>query len=232
MGNILNIDTSSKICSVALAKDGEIVVGLESVEVMDHSTTLAPFVKQCLDYLKDKNEKLDAISVSIGPGSYTGLRIGLSMAKGIAFGQDIPLITLSSLEILTVRAIFNLTDFSGDELIIPMLDARRMEVYSAVFDSALNLIRPEMPIILEKTTYEDLGKNRRVLIIGDGSEKFKSLYKNENVVWMGNGLPHAKYMVTLSEKYYQNKRFSDIAYSVPNYLKEYQTTIPKDKMYL
>ena len=230
MANILNIDTSSSICSVAVAIDGEIAFGLESSKKMDHSTSLAPFVEKCMDFIKDKELKLDAVCVSNGPGSYTGLRIGLSMAKGIAFGLDIPLITLSSLEVMAVRAIFSYHDFNGDEYIIPMIDARRMEVYTGVFDSALNLVKPETALILDENSFDDLKSHGKILFIGDGTEKFKDLYGVGNAIWLGGGMPHAKYMVTLAEKKYKEKQFSDVAYTVPSYLKEYQTTQPKNRI--
>ena len=231
MAVILNIDTSSSICSVALAIDGEIQVGLESAKSMDHSTSLAPFVEKCLEYLKERNEKLDAVSVSSGPGSYTGLRIGLSLAKGISFGMDIPLITISTLEILAVRAIFSYPEFSGEEIIIPMMDARRMEVYSAVYDSSLKLLSPQQPLILDDNTYSEFKSYpKKVIFIGDGTEKFKPLFNSGQTVWLGNRLPHAKYMAALSEKYFREKKFADVAYSVPNYLKEYQATTPKSRL--
>ena len=230
MANILNIDTSSTNCSVALAYDGEIVLGYESSKKMDHSSSLAPFVEKCLDYLRDKNDRLDAVSVTSGPGSYTGLRIGLSLAKGVAFGLGIPLISLSSLEVMAVRAIFSYPDFNGDELIVPMMDARRMEVYTGVFDSALNLVEPEKALILDSSSFASLGKEKKIIFIGDGTEKFKDIYSGEPAVWLGTGMAHAKYMSALSEKYFRLNKFSDVAYTVPSYLKEYQATTPKNKL--
>lgn len=227
MANILNIDTSASFCSVALSKDGEITLGFESSNKMDHSSSAAPFVEKCITFIKEQNEKLDAVSVTAGPGSYTGLRIGLSLAKGIAFGMDIPLITLSSLQVMAVRAIFSDADFSGTEMIVPMIDARRMEVFTGVYDSRLNPIYPEMPLILDENSFQNLQSAERVIFIGDGSEKFKSLYQADNGVWLGTLMPHAKFMAALSEKFYREKKFSDIAYSTPNYLKEYQATTPK-----
>lgn len=230
MAFILNIDTSSAHCSVALAKAGEIVLGYESSNTMDHSSSLAPFVEKCLTFLREEKEKLDAVSVSNGPGSYTGLRIGLSMAKGIAFGFEIPLITLSTLEIMAVRAIFTYHDFSGDELIIPMIDARRMEVYTGCFDSSLNPIVKESAIILNDQTFKNFENQNKIIFIGDGTEKFRNLYKATNSVWLGNKMAHAKFMAPLSEKYFKEQKFSDVAYTTPYYLKEYQTTTPKNKL--
>lgn len=230
MAQILNIDTSSKQCSVALARDGEIELGFESSKEMDHAESLAPFAEKCVSYLREKGEKLDAVSVTNGPGSYTGLRIGLSLAKGIAFGLDIPLITISTLEVMAVRAIFTDLDFSGDEIIVPMIDARRMEVFTGALDSSLHPVIKEQPLILDESSLSELKDKERVLFIGDGTEKFKPLYQGNNAIWLGNGMAHAKYMVSLSEKYFREKRFADTAYAVPNYLKEYQATTPKNKL--
>lgn len=230
MAKILNIDTSSTICSVALAIDGEVVLGYESSKKMDHSSSLAPFVEKCIDYLRERNQKLDAVSVTSGPGSYTGLRIGLSLAKGLCYGLDIPLITLSSLEVMAVRAIFTYPDFSGYEFIVPMIDARRMEVYTGIFDASLNHRMKEQPLILDKDSFKNVYTDKTLLFIGDGTNKFKEYYKEENAVWLGDGMAHAKYMVTLSEKYFRDKKFSDVAYSVPSYLKEYQATEPKSRL--
>ena len=230
MANILNIDTSSSICSVALASDREIMLGFESSQKMDHSTSLAPFVEKCMEYVRSNSLKLDAISVVAGPGSYTGLRIGYSMAKGLAFGLDIPILALSSLEVMTVRAIFTDPEFTGQELIVPMMDARRLEVYTAVFDSGLKKIGDEKALILNENSFKDLYDKEKVIFIGDGTEKFKELYKGKNALWLGNGMPHAKYMTTLSEKKFKDKNFADPAYSTPVYLKEYQATTPKNKL--
>lgn len=228
MALILNIDTSNKICSVSLSKDGEIIQGFESSQEMDHSASLAPFVKACLEKIEEIGEKLDAVGVTIGPGSYTGLRIGLSMAKGICFGLEIPLIGVSTLEVMSVRAMFTYPGLEGDELIVPMIDARRMEVFSGVYDTSLICVMDEKPLILEAHTFIDLTKGHKILFIGDGTEKFKSIFKGGNVEWIGAGMPHAKYMPCLTEKFYKEKRFSDVAYTIPSYLKEYQLTQPKN----
>lgn len=230
MANILNIDTSSSQCSVCVAKDGEVILGYESSNKMDHSVTLAPYVEKCLNYLRDNKEKLEAVSVSNGPGSYTGLRIGLSLAKGLCYGLNIPLITIPSLEVLTVRAIFSYPDIMGDEVIVPMIDARRMEVYTGIYDCGLNKKINDQAMILNETSLPELIKEQKVLFIGDGSEKYRSVYKGENGTWLGPLLPHVKYMAPLSEKYFKEQRFSDPAYSVPFYLKEYQATTPKNRI--
>lgn len=230
MAKILNIDTSASICSVALAIDREIVLGFESSKKMDHSTSLAPFVDKCMEYVRQHSLKLDAVSVTAGPGSYTGLRIGYSLAKGLAFGLDIPLIVLSSLAVMSVRAFFTDPDFTGEEIIVPMIDARRMEVFTGVYDSGLNIIEPERALILDENSFKSLHDKKKVIFIGDGAGKFKNIYKGNNALWLGPGMPHTKYMTALSELYYREGKFADPAYSTPVYLKEYQATTPKNKL--
>lgn len=231
MATILNIDTSSKYCSVGLAIDGEIVFGKESSKEMDHSSSLAVFVEDAMEFLKGKDGKLDAVSVVSGPGSYTGLRIGLSLAKGLAYSQDIPLISLSSLQIMTVRAIFCYHEFEGDEIIIPMIDAGRMEVYMGIYDSALNSLIPDSPFILDENSADKLLEDhKKILLIGDGTSKFRQLCNDERAVWIGPQMSHAKYMATLSELYFRNGNFADLAYSTPCYLKDYQATIRKNRL--
>lgn len=230
MAVIINIETSAKTCSVALSKDGVVEFQLEDSFGMSHATRLAPFVERCMEELKRKEENPDAVAVSLGPGSYTGLRIGLSLAKGLSFSLDVPLIGISTLQILAVKAMFRSMEWQGDEIIVPMVDARRMEVFTGAYDFALNEIVKEQPLILNADSFGELHQYRKVIFIGDGSEKFKDIYSGENAVWLGNVMPHAKDMLALSEKFYREKRFIDVAYSTPNYLKEYQTTIPKNKV--
>ncbi len=230
MAIILNIETSGRICSVALTKEGAVEFQLEDTEGMKHAERLAPFVERCMEELKRKEEKLDAVAVSIGPGSYTGLRIGLSLAKGLAFSLGVPLIGVSTLKILAVKAMFRNMDFSGEELLAPMIDARRMEVFGGVYDFALNEIEKPGAKILDSGSYADLLRNRQVWFMGDGSEKLKGVIDSPNARWIDNLNPMAKDMLALSEKAYREGDFIDIAYSVPEYLKEYQTTKPKPKM--
>ncbi len=230
MASIINIETSSKTCSVALSQEGVIELELEDTDGMNHAVKLAGFVERCMEELKRKGEKLDAVAVSLGPGSYTGLRIGLSLAKGLAYSCDVPLIGLSTLQILAVKAMFRNMLWEGDEIILGMIDARRMEVFAGAYNFALEEIVKEAPEILSSDSFSSLHDYRRVIILGDGSEKFREIYGGENAEWLGNLMPHARDMIALSEKYFREGRFIDIAYSVPNYLKEYQTTVPKNKV--
>ncbi|MCH5225397.1 MAG: tRNA (adenosine(37)-N6)-threonylcarbamoyltransferase complex dimerization subunit type 1 TsaB [Muribaculaceae bacterium] len=230
MANILNIDSSSPRCSVSISIDGETIVGYESGETMDHSRTLATYAVKCIKFADEKGIKLEAVSVSNGPGSYTGLRIGLSLAKGICYGRNIPLITLSTLEVLAVRAMFSYEGLEGDEIIVPMVDARRMEVFTGAFNCRLEEVAESGPRILNEEAFAELASKPKILFIGTGTEKFKPLYAGENGEWLGEETSHAKFMAVLSEKHYREGKFADIAYSTPFYLKEYQTTKPKNKV--
>lgn len=225
---ILNIETSAKICSVAITRDGALEMQLDDREGMQHANKLAPFVERCMEELHRKDEKLDAVAVSIGPGSYTGLRIGLSLAKGLAFSLGIPLIGVDTLKILAVKAMFRTMDWSGDEVLVPMVDARRMEVFTAPYDFALNPLATPGPMILTPDSFSELlDSGRRLYFIGDGSTKAKDVIKHQNAHWIDGLDPQAKDMLALSEKAFRESDFLDIAYSTPNYLKAYQTTVAK-----
>lgn len=230
MAYILNIETSNKICSVALTRDGMVDFQLEDHEGMNHAKMLAPFVDRCMERVRHNEDKLDAVAVSLGPGSYTGLRIGLSLAKGLAFSLDVPLIGVSTLKTMAVKAMFRGMDWQGDELLVPMIDARRMEVYTAVYDFALNEVMSPRPLILNNDSYSELLEEKKLYFFGDGSEKAKDVIISDNARWLGNLMPLAKDMMALSEKAFREEDFIDVAYSVPEYLKEYQTTVAKPKI--
>lgn len=228
---ILNIETSGKICSVALTRDGALEMQLDDREGMQHANRLAPFVERCMEELKRKEEKLDAVAVSLGPGSYTGLRIGLSLAKGLAFSLGIPLIGVDTLKIIAVKAMFRSMDWTGEEVLVPMVDARRMEVFTAPFDFALNPLAEPGPMILDENSFSELlSAGRHLYFLGDGAEKVKKVIDHPNAHWIDGLLPQAKDMLALSEKALREEDFIDIAYSTPNYLKAYQTTTPKNHL--
>lgn len=230
MSVILNIETSSQICSVAVSKDGMIEYHLESDEPMQHAALLAGYADKALEYVARREMKLDAVSVSIGPGSYTGLRIGLSLAKGLCFAQDLPLIGISTLELLAVKAMFGLRDSEGDEILVPMIDARRMEVYTAAYDFSLKAIMGPHALILDEASYSELPADRRIVFIGDGVLKAKDVVKHPNALFLTSAMPVAMDMVALSEKKFREGDFMDLAYGVPFYLKEYQATTPKNRV--
>lgn len=227
MATIINIETSGKICSVALTRDGVLEFDIDNRDGMKHAELLAPFVERAMEEVKRKEWSLDAVAVSIGPGSYTGLRIGLSLAKGLAFSLGVPLIGVSTLKILAVKAMFRNFSFTGEEVLAPMIDARRMEVFTCAYDFALNALEGPGAMILDDGSYASLLENREVWFMGDGSAKAKEVIKSPNAKWIDNLYPMAKDMLALSEKAFRDGDFIDIAYSVPEYLKEYQTTTPR-----
>lgn len=225
---ILNIETSSKICSVALSEGGAVYFRLESEKEMEHSALLAPFVERCMDELRSRGHELRAVAVSMGPGSYTGLRIGLSLAKGLCFGLGVPLIGVSTLELLAVKAMFITPEVEGNEIFIPMIDARRMEVYTAVYDSVLQPLMTPTPLILGEDSYEEFAGNR-IIAIGDGVKKAEKVLKLDVLKWIDR-MPVAADMTALSERAFREGKFLDLAYSTPDYLKNFQATTPKNKI--
>lgn len=231
MSVILNIETSGTICSVAVSRDGMVEYQLEDLEPMNHARRLAPFVEKCMEEVKRREMPLEAVAVSIGPGSYTGLRIGLSTAKGLCFGLGLPLLAIPTLEILAVKAMFRSMDWTGDEILVPMLDARRMEVYTAAYEFSLRPLMEPQPLILDAESYSELPADRAVIFLGPGSAKAKDVVARPGAVWLDGLEAHARDMTALSEKYLREGRIADTAYCVPEYLKEFQTTAPRNKVF-
>ena len=227
MPTILNIETSTEVCSVALTSEGAVLCHFEEFEARNHATLLSGFIKGCLDHLHRHEMKLDAVAVSIGPGSYTGLRIGLSEAKGLAYALDVPLIGVDTLKIMAVNVMFA-HDVEADQMFAPMIDARRMEVYTAVYDLALNTLAAPTPLILEADSYDTWLEKGKVLFFGNGSNKAHNLYgSNPNATFIADVVPLAVDMLPLADQAYRAGNFLDLAYSVPNYLKEFQATKPR-----
>lgn len=228
MANILNIDTSTDVCSVALTSEGSVLEHREDYEGQNHAKVLSSFINDMLDYATPRGIKLDAVAVSMGPGSYTGLRIGLSEAKGLCFGSDIPLIGISTLELLTVTVMFR--EFWDDNILfVPMIDARRKEVYTGVYDLALNKIMQPQPLILDENSFQEY-KDKQIVFFGNGSDKAKDIIQLPNARFIKNIRPEAVNMMALSERSFRNNNFIDIAYSTPEYLKDFQSTTPKKKI--
>lgn len=230
MATILNIETSTEVCSAALTSDGMVLCHSEDFRGRNHAALLSGFVKRCLDHLREHELTLQAVSVSLGPGSYTGLRIGLSEAKGLAYALDVPLIGINTLELLAVSAMFSGADINTDTLLAPMIDARRMEVYTAVYDFTLTpLLKPE-PLILTPDSYGEFLKSSQIAFFGNGSDKAKEVITSPHAIFIPSIVPLASDMLALSERDYRDRRFIDLAYSVPQYLKEFQTTKPKKQI--
>lgn len=233
MPTILSIETSTEVCSVALSSDGYILSHFEDFEGPNHAAILSDFIYGSLEFLR-QNEgvaPVGAVAVSIGPGSYTGLRIGLSEAKGLAYGLKVPLIGVGTLDLLAAETMFDVIDFDPErDLFQPMIDARRNEVYTATFDGALNVVTPPEAMILTPDSH--LARERKRLIIsGNGATKAQKIFgSHSDILYVDNIVPLATGMVSLAEKKYLEGHFLDIAYSVPFYLKEFQTTKPKNRV--
>ena len=237
MAVILNIETSNTPCSVSLTAEGMILMHREIMEGRNHAAVLTGFIKDALDFAAMKELKLDAVAVSMGPGSYTGLRIGLSEAKGLAYGLDIPMIGISTLELMATSVMFRTDDLPQDVVFVPMLDARRMEVYTAAFDFALTpLIEPRALILNQEddNPYAPLLKSGRpILFFGDGMSKWRDcaeVRKYPNALFIDGVQPLAVDMTALSERAYSKREFLDTAYCTPTYLKDFQATVPKSRL--
>ncbi len=230
MAVILNIDTSTNVCSTALTAEGMIITHFENFEGHNHAALLSDYIKACLDSAADKELDIEAVAVTTGPGSYTGLRIGLSQAKGLAYALNIPLIGINTLELMATRVMFSSDDIDPQTIFVPMIDARRMEIYTAVYDFALEHLLEPQPLILDENSSQILNpSNRPMLFFGDGAQKACQLLTGSSAAnkYVPDVCPLAVDMIALAERAYSRREFLDIAYSTPQYLKEFQATKPK-----
>lgn len=223
------METSTSLCSVALAMDGEVIFSKESHDGPSHASLLGVYVEEALDAAKAGNHSIDAVAVSCGPGSYTGLRIGVSMAKGLCFGYGIPLIGIRTLDLLASEAIRH-EGGATDRLYCAMMDARRMEVYAAIYDANLSALRPAAADVVDGQTYADFLAKGPVCFFGNGAGKCASVIDSPNASFIEGIEPLASAMAPLAEKAYAASRFEDVAYFEPFYLKEFQATIAKNKV--
>ncbi len=229
MPNIIHIETSTSVCSAALSTDGVVKCHFENFDGPSHASLLGVYIKQLMEYARDKEVKIDAVAVSSGPGSYTGLRIGVSEAKGLCFGLGVPLISVPTLELLACAALFR-NYFEEDVLYCPMIDARRMEVYSAIYDNALACVKPVGAYIVDENTFADELNDKKVIFFGNGAEKCKSVITHSNALFLDKVVPLATDMLALAERAFREERFEDVAYFEPFYLKEFVATTPKNKV--
>jgi tRNA threonylcarbamoyladenosine biosynthesis protein TsaB len=220
MALILNLETATTNCSVCLSLNGEIIsIKENNTPSYSHSEQLHVFIKECMDASGYEMSDLEAVAVSMGPGSYTGLRIGVSAAKGLCFALDIPLISISTLKSLAAQL-----DVSKGDSIIPVLDARRMEVYSAVFDADLNQIRDTQAEIIDMESFQDYLSKSKIHFIGSGAEKIKQTLPNVNAKYYAEAVPSAKEMASLSFEKFKKANFENVAYFEPCYLKDFLIT--------
>ncbi len=227
MCTLLTIETSTPVCSCALSRDGEILMNKENYEGRSHASLAGVFVHEIMEYARERHIRLDAIAVSSGPGSYTGLRIGVSEAKGLSYGLGVPLIAIPTARIM---ASMMQGEADGDTLLCPMIDARRMEVYATFFDGSLHVVRETSADIVEEGSYSDLLEKRKVIFFGNGAEKCRSVITHPHALFLDDIHPLAAGMVPLAEKAFAGKDFVDVAYFEPFYLKEFVATIPRNKV--
>ncbi len=223
---ILHIETSTNVCSVALSENGSCIFSKSNADGMNHAALLSVFIEEGLSVLESQNKKPDAIAVSSGPGSYTGLRIGVSTAKGLCYGFDIPLIAISTLEVIALQVLKS-DKINKNALFCPMIDARRMEVYAAFYNSECEIKREISADIITPDSYLDLLNENIVYFFGNGAEKCKTTITHPNAIFIDQVVPLAENMISHAEKAFEGGNFADVAYFEPFYLKEFQTTTPK-----
>lgn len=226
MSCILHIETSTEVCSVAVSQDGGRIFYQEDAQGQQHAVKLGVFVDEALSFIDSHAIPLDAVAVSCGPGSYTGLRIGVSMAKGICYGRDIPLVGLPTLEVMCVPVLLR-EELPEDALLCPMIDARRMEVYAAVYDRALHTVRQTSADIVDESSYLEFLEQHPVYFFGNGAAKCREKITHPNAHFLENVRPLAKMMMPLAEKAIATGDYKDVAYFEPFYLKEFVATKPK-----
>jgi len=224
MACILSIESSIQTCSVAVSTDGKLLWNRENSETTSHSAALGVYIAEAVEFVQAINLRFDAVAVSEGPGSYTGLRIGISLAKGLCFAWSIPLIALPTLKVMASRLA------PAASYLCPMIDARRMEVYAALYDGNLNEIEPVQPIIIDAGSYRDRLAQKEIIFFGNGAEKCKSVIHSSNAIFIDGIFPLASDMIDEAGKAFIARKFVNTAYFEPFYLKEFQATTPKNKV--
>lgn len=214
---ILNMDTSTDYASVCLARDGEVLLLAKNDQQKDHAAWLHPAIKKMMQDARLELSHLDAVAVTIGPGSYTGLRVGLATAKGICYALGKPLIVINTLLVMAYAAKEETSD-----LLCPMIDARRMEVFTAVYNHKLEVVKEPLALVIDENSFDDLLASNSICFFGNGSEKLKGVLKNQNAGF-STVLHDAASMIKLAEDAFMKKQFANLAYSEPLYLKEFYT---------
>ena len=222
MACILHIETSANVCSVAVSEDGQCIFEQKAESERGAGAEhLGTMVDEALSFTDNHAIPFDAVAVSCGPGSYTGLRIGVSMAKGICYGRDLKLIAVPTLELMCVPVLLRETVKEENALLCPMMDARRMEVYSALYDRGLKTVREVKADVVTAETYKEWLDERPVYFFGNGAQKCMDTINHPNAHLIEGIEPVAKWMMPLAEKRFLNEQFEDVAYFVPFYLKDF-----------
>jgi tRNA threonylcarbamoyladenosine biosynthesis protein TsaB len=228
---ILNLESSTEVCSVSLSRDGELVDFIENTEGQNHARLLSVYASQVLKNNQTEFGQLNAVSISKGPGSYTGLRIGVSLAKGICYVNQIPLIAISSLMAMSSFVSSNRQQFqlpSGNNLLFcPMIDARRMEVYTALYDRNNTEIEPVSAKVIDNFSFNRELSNHKIVFFGNGSAKCRAEIKHPNALFIHDIKTSAQFMCSLAQEAFENNQFEDVAYFEPFYLKDFIAGIPK-----
>lgn len=227
MSCILNIETSTNVCSVALSQDGVCLYEDVNMEGPSHAQVLAGYVKNAVSFADSHAIPIDAIAISKGPGSYTGLRIGVSEAKGVAYGRDAKLLSVPTLKLLTVPILLGHEELPEDALLCPMIDARRMEVYCALYDRALNEIVQTQALVIDSDSFKEHLDKQPIYFMGNGADKCVETIQHPNAHFIKNIVPRAKNMIPLAEMAMAKEQFEDVAYFEPFYLKEFVATKSK-----
>ncbi|MBP5776907.1 MAG: tRNA (adenosine(37)-N6)-threonylcarbamoyltransferase complex dimerization subunit type 1 TsaB [Prevotella sp.] len=226
MSTILHIETSTDVCSVAVSEDSQVIFQQEDHSGPNHAERLGTMVDEALSFTDNHAIPFDAVAVSCGPGSYTGLRIGVSMAKGICYGRNLKLIAVPTLELLCVPVLLREIP-EEDALLCPMLDARRMEVYAGIYTRALKPVRDIGADVVDADTYKEFLDKQPVYFFGNGAQKCMEAIHHPNAHLIEGIEPLAKWMQPLAEKRFLNEQFEDVAYFVPFYLKDFVAKLPK-----
>ena len=213
---------------MAVTEDAACIFEKTDAEGPNHARVCGPFVEEALSFIESHAIPLDAVAVSQGPGSYTGLRIGVSMAKGVAYGRSVPLVAVSTLKLLCVPLLLHHDELPEEALFVPMIDARRMEVYAAVYDRALHQLRAPQADIVDASTYQEWLERGPVCFFGNGSAKCRSVITHPNAIFVDDIHPLAKNMYPLAAQALSRGELADVAYMEPFYLKDFVATKPKE----
>lgn len=230
MSLILNIESATEICSISIASNGELIALKETTESQQHAKLLTVFIDELFKENSISIKELDAVAVSKGPGSYTGLRIGVSAAKGIAYAGGLPLIAISTLQALALGVSKN-QEFEKNTWFCPMIDARRMEVYTAFYDSENKIQKEISADIIDGNSYQDILRDRKIIFFGNGAEKCMASIQSPNAHFINDIKCSSKQMVDLSYTAFKNNDFVDVAYFEPFYLKDFIATIPRKNIF-
>ena len=220
MSRILCVDTSSFICSVSVFENLSLISSNSTEVEKSHSKLIIQLIDQSLKDAKIKINEVDAFAVSMGPGSYTGLRIGVSTIKGLCYSLEKPLISINTLEILSKSALNHINNYN-DFFICPMIDARRMEVFTKMLDNDFNEVEKDKALILDDKSFNDIGGGKSIYFFGDGSNKFQKITNNKNFHFIDNIISSSKHMGELANIKYENKQFENLTTFEPFYIKDF-----------